>query len=92
MFVPDEWAAATVTGVLPGKDFAANDLVQWLAAERGIFVGGGIGEMAGKIFRVGHLGRAVSREYLEELLTGIEDFLASKSIEFTRGAGISALW
>ena len=58
MFVPDAWAAATVTGVLPGKGFAANDLVQWLAAERGIFVGGGIGEMAGKIFRVGHLGKA----------------------------------
>jgi len=92
MFVPDAWAAATVTGVLPGKGFAANDLVQWLAAERGIFVGGGIGELAGKIFRVGHLGKAASKEYLVDLLTGVEDFLASKGIEFARGAGISALW
>jgi len=92
MFVPDEFAAATATGVLPMTGFAAADLIQWLAAERGIFVGGGIGEMAGKIFRVGHLGKATTREYLAEFLTATEDFLRAKGVKIAEGAGISALW
>ena len=64
----------------------------WLAAERGIYVGGGIGEMSGKIFRVGHLGKATTREYLVEFLTAAADFLRAKGVKVPEGAGISALW
>lgn len=92
MFVPDEFAAATATGVLPGESFSASDLINWLAAERGIYVGGGIGEMSGKIFRVGHLGKATTREYLAEFLIAAADFLRSKGAKIPEGAGISALW
>jgi alanine-glyoxylate transaminase/serine-glyoxylate transaminase/serine-pyruvate transaminase len=92
MFVPDEYAAATATGVLPGEGFAVGDLIQWLAAERGIYVGGGIGEMSGKIFRVGHLGKATTREYLAEFLAAAADFLRAKGVKVPEGAGISALW
>lgn len=92
MFVPDEYAAATATGVLPGEGFAVGDLIQWLAAERGIYVGGGIGEMSGKIFRVGHLGKATTREYLAEFLNAAADFTRARGAKIPEGAGISALW
>jgi alanine-glyoxylate transaminase/serine-glyoxylate transaminase/serine-pyruvate transaminase len=92
MFVPDDFAAAVATGVLPRSGFSAGDLIQWLAAERGIYVGGGIGEMSGKIFRVGHLGKAVTKEYLLEFFSAVEEFLKGKGIAVREGAAASLLW
>jgi aspartate aminotransferase-like enzyme len=44
-------------------------------------IGGGIGELAGKIFRVGHMGKAISPEYIESFLSGVRDFLQRKGLK-----------
>jgi len=92
LFVPDEFAAATATAAKPRKEFPVVEMIQWLAAERGIYIGGGIGELAGRIFRVGHLGKATTREYLLEFLFALEEFLRHKGIGTPVGAGLIGLW
>jgi alanine-glyoxylate transaminase/serine-glyoxylate transaminase/serine-pyruvate transaminase len=91
MFVPDEFAAPTATAVEPRIEFAASDLIQWLAGERRISIGGGIAELAGKIFRVGHLGKATTREYLLEFLFAVEEFLRHRGIGVPVGASLVGL-
>lgn len=66
LLVADEYAAPTATAVKPRPEFTAAELIQWLEAERGICIAGGIGELAGKIFRIGHLGKSTTDAYLAE--------------------------
>jgi len=91
MFVPDEYASPIVTAVQARPEFEVAELSQWLASERGLAIGGGLGELAGKIFRVGHLGKASSREYLLDLLVAVEEFLRTKGIPVPVGAALIGL-
>ena len=57
LLVKDErYASNTVTAVWPPEGVDANKLVQAVRAENDIELAGGQGSLAGKIFRVGHLG------------------------------------
>lgn len=91
MFVPDEYASPVVTAVKARPEFEVAELSQWLENERGLAVGGALGELAGKIFRVGHLGKAASREYLLDFLVAIEEFLRHKGIHVPSGAALIGL-
>jgi alanine-glyoxylate transaminase/serine-glyoxylate transaminase/serine-pyruvate transaminase len=88
MFVPDKYAAPIVTAVRARSEFEVAELSKWLADERGIAIGGGLGELAGKIFRVGHLGKAATREYLVDFLFAVEEFLRHKGIRVPSGASL----
>jgi alanine-glyoxylate transaminase/serine-glyoxylate transaminase/serine-pyruvate transaminase len=91
MYVPDEYAAPIVTAVKARPEFALAELSQWLENERGLVVGGALGELAGKIFRVGHLGKAATREYLLDLLVAVEEFLRFKGVPVPLGATLAGL-
>jgi alanine-glyoxylate transaminase/serine-glyoxylate transaminase/serine-pyruvate transaminase len=91
MFVEDECASPIVTGVCGRAEFEVSELTTWLVDEREIAVGGGLGELSSKMFRVGHLGKAVSREYLLDFLFAVEEFLRSKKIEVPIGSSLSEL-
>jgi alanine-glyoxylate transaminase / serine-glyoxylate transaminase / serine-pyruvate transaminase len=91
MFVPDEYASPIVTAVKARPEFEVAELSQWLERERGLAIGGGLGELAGKIFRVGHLGKAAGREYLLDLLVSVEEFLRQKGIRVPIGAALIGL-
>jgi alanine-glyoxylate transaminase/serine-glyoxylate transaminase/serine-pyruvate transaminase len=91
MFVPDEYAAPIVTAVKARPEFEVAELSKWLADERGIAIGGGLGELAGKIFRVGHLGKAAARESLMDFLFSVEEFLRHKGIRVPVGASLAGL-
>jgi len=91
MFVPDEYASPVVTAVKARPEFEVAELSQWLENERGLAIGGGLGELAGKIFRVGHLGQAASREYLLDFLVAVEEFLRYKGIRVPLGAALIGL-
>ena len=80
--VADAYAAPTATAVRPRPEFTAAEIIQWLEAERGICIAGGIGEWAGKIFRVGHLGKATTEAYLAEFSSAMADFLKHKGKNF----------
>jgi alanine-glyoxylate transaminase/serine-glyoxylate transaminase/serine-pyruvate transaminase len=91
MFVPDEYAAPIVTAVKSRSEFEVAEFSKWLEDERGLAIGGGLGELAGKIFRVGHLGKAATREYLMDFLLAVEEFLRHKNIRVPVGATLVGL-
>jgi alanine-glyoxylate transaminase/serine-glyoxylate transaminase/serine-pyruvate transaminase len=91
MFVPDEYAAPIVTAVKARPEFEVAELSGWLENERGLVVGGALGELAGKMFRVGHLGKAATREYLLDFLVAVEEFLRYKGIRVPLGATLVGL-
>jgi alanine-glyoxylate transaminase/serine-glyoxylate transaminase/serine-pyruvate transaminase len=61
---------------LPGMDIA--DFRRYLMEERGIMISSGLDELRGKIFRIGHIGKAASAEYTSLLLDGVEAYLRLK--------------
>jgi alanine-glyoxylate transaminase / serine-glyoxylate transaminase / serine-pyruvate transaminase len=80
MYVPDEYASPIVTAVRARPEFEVAELSKWLAEERQIAIGGAFGPLAGKIFRVGHLGKAAGQEYLDDFLSSMEEFLRLKKV------------
>lgn len=91
MFVPAAYAAPIVTAVRARPEFEVADLSKWLAEERSIAIGGAFGPLSGKIFRVGHLGKAAEREYLIDFLFAVEEFLRSKGMDVPFGASLVGL-
>ncbi|PWB55494.1 MAG: hypothetical protein C3F13_04230 [Anaerolineales bacterium] len=91
MFVEDSFASPIVTGVCRRSEFELAEMSQWLVAERSIAIGGGLGELSGKMFRVGHLGKAASREYLVDFLFAVEEFLRMKGIPAQVGSSLAGL-
>jgi len=91
MLVPDEYAAPIVTAVKARPEFEVSEFSQWLEKERGLAISGGLGELAGKIFRVGHLGKAATREYLMDFLFAAEEFLRFKNFRVPLGASLAGL-
>ncbi|MGC8837231.1 MAG: pyridoxal-phosphate-dependent aminotransferase family protein [Anaerolineae bacterium] len=74
-FIPDEIASPLVT-VIAGREGApADGLRHYLLAKHDILVAGGLEELAGRIVRVGHMGRATSREYVEAFLAGVRGWV-----------------
>lgn len=51
---------------LPGMDVP--DYMSWLLREHHIRIGGGLGPLSGKIFRVGHMGRAAEPDAIDRYL------------------------
>lgn len=80
MFVPDEYASPIVTGVRARPEFEVAELSRWLAEQREIAIGGAFGPLAGKIFRVGHLGPAATQPYLGEFLSAMQEYLRLKNV------------
>lgn len=74
MFVDDDVASPVTTAVHAHPELPPADLVKYLA-ERSIFISGGLDELSGKIFRIGHMGRAIDRAEIELLLGEIESAL-----------------
>jgi alanine-glyoxylate transaminase/serine-glyoxylate transaminase/serine-pyruvate transaminase len=79
-YVPAEFAAPMVTAFHARPEFTVSEFSRWLLDERRIAISGGLGELTGKIFRVGHLGRAASEEYLTDFLAAVEAFLRHKGL------------
>ena len=75
MLVPDGDTSPVCTAVWgrPGMD--VDDYLQWLRREHGLRLGGGIGSLAGKIFRVGHMGRAAEPEVVDAYLKATAEYL-----------------
>jgi alanine-glyoxylate transaminase/serine-glyoxylate transaminase/serine-pyruvate transaminase len=91
MFVEDGCASPIVTGVCRRKEFELSDMSDWLIDRRGIAIGGGLGELSNKMFRVGHLGKANSREYLLDFLFAMEEYLRHRGICIPMGTSLSGL-
>jgi alanine-glyoxylate transaminase/serine-glyoxylate transaminase/serine-pyruvate transaminase len=75
MLTPEAHTSPLITAVrgLPGMDI--DDFRRYLVAEWQIMIAGGLEELSGKIFRVGHIGKATSPEYVERFLDGVDAYL-----------------
>lgn len=88
MFAADDVASPVTTSVFAHEDLPAADLVRFLV-ERSIFISGGIGDLAGKIFRIGHMGTSIDRPEVELLLREIENALRHARVTVPEGAEVS---
>lgn len=66
----------------PGMDIS--DYMSWLLREHNIRIGGGLGPLAGKIFRVGHMGRAAEPEAIDRYLALTAEYLEDRGLGATR--------
>ena len=67
---------------LPGMD--VHDYMSWLLGEHHIRIGGGLGPLAGKIFRVGHMGRAAEPEAIDRYLELTAAYVEEKGLGGSR--------
>lgn len=89
LFVAEEWASVTVTAALAPAGLQLEAWRKELAKETGIVLASGQDTLAGRVFRVGHMGYAIPAEMLAILGT-IEVFLAKAGYAKRLGAGVSA--
>ena len=63
---------------VPGMDVA--DYMAWLLREHRIRIGGGLGELSGKIFRIGHMGRAAEPDAIDRYLRATADYVDGRGL------------
>jgi len=91
MLVKEHFASPIATAVMARPEFEVSELIEYLAHAHSIYVSGGVGPLRGKIFRVGHMGRAVTIPYLMEFLFAVETFLRQKGLACPAGASLAGL-
>ncbi len=79
----------TVTAVVVPEGFNGTDVVRVAAEKYGMAFGVGLGEVAGKVFRIGHLGSLTDAMMLSGLATA-EMCMADLGYPITLGAGVAA--
>jgi alanine-glyoxylate transaminase/serine-glyoxylate transaminase/serine-pyruvate transaminase len=87
MFVDEDVASPVTTAVRTHAELPAAALVSYLV-ERSIFISGGLDDLAGKIFRIGHMGRSIERAEVELLLGEIENALRDAGVAVPEGANL----
>ena len=75
--IKEELNSPSVTAVYVPEGFTWEDLNSQLRA-KGVFVGGTFGPLAGKIFRIGHMGSQANNEYIDQALKSLRDILEKK--------------
>ena len=80
MLSPPAVASPVTTAAygLPGMDLS--DYMSWLLREHRIRVGGGLGPLSGKIFRVGHMGRAAEPAAIDRYLTLTAEYVEARGL------------
>lgn len=84
----DRWASNCITAVVNTLDIDVQELLNYLYDEYQIEIGGGIASLAGKIFRIGHVGLSASQGFVIRAMFGIEQFLRKKGRPIRVGAGL----
>ncbi|MEX0969470.1 MAG: L-aspartate--glyoxylate aminotransferase BhcA [Paracoccaceae bacterium] len=79
----------TVSAIRTPEGFNATDIVTVAARDYGMAFGVGLGEVAGKVFRIGHLGSLTDAMMLSGLAT-VEMVMADLGLNITLGSGVAA--
>jgi len=87
--VAPNWHSDTVTAILVPDGHNANDVIQAAYHNYGVSLGGGLGKVAGKVFRIGHLGW-LNETMVLQALGGTEMALRDAGISFKAGSGVGA--
>ncbi|MDB2391158.1 aminotransferase class V-fold PLP-dependent enzyme [Alphaproteobacteria bacterium] len=79
----------TVTAILVDEDCDANDVIKAAYNNYGVSLGGGLSKVAGKVFRIGHLGW-LNEAMVLQMLGGAEMAMCDVGIKFAAGSGVGA--
>ncbi|WP_339773203.1 L-aspartate--glyoxylate aminotransferase BhcA [uncultured Pseudosulfitobacter sp.] len=79
----------TVSAIRTPQGFNATDIVTHAADAYGVAFGVGLGEVAGKVFRIGHLGSLTDVMMLSGIATA-EMCMADLGLDITLGSGVAA--
>lgn len=79
----------TVTAIVVPDRFNANDVIQTAYRRYDLSLGGGLGQVAGRVFRIGHLGW-LNEIMVMQALGGVEMAMLDVGIPFEPGAGVGA--
>lgn len=79
----------SVTAILAPEGFDATELVTHASDKYGVSFGGGLGKVAGKVFRIGHLGSLTDVMALSGIATA-EMAMADLGYPIELGAGVAA--
>lgn len=85
---PSVWSD-TVSAIRTPDGFNAADIVTHAANRYGVAFGVGLGEVAGKVFRIGHLGSLTDVMMLSGIATA-EMCMADLGLDITLGSGVAA--
>jgi alanine-glyoxylate transaminase/serine-glyoxylate transaminase/serine-pyruvate transaminase len=84
-----EFYSDTVSAIRTPEGFNATDIVTHAAENYGMAFGVGLGEVAGKVFRIGHLGSLTDAMMLSGL--GVAEMcMADLGLDITQGSGVGA--
>ena len=86
----EEIAGAAVTGVTMPDGVDDKVLRGHMRERYGVMISGGYGELAGKLFRLGHMGRAAHPAFLAAQLAILERTLADLGVPVELGVGVGA--
>ena len=84
-----EMASNTLTAVVMPDGFDAAQVIDIAFKRYDVSLGAGLGELAGKVFRIGHLGDTNALT-LAGAMSGVEMALADAGLPIRLGAGIGA--
>ncbi|SFB15621.1 serine-glyoxylate aminotransferase apoenzyme [Poseidonocella pacifica] len=84
-----KWNSDTVSAIVVPEGYNANDVIQTAYHKYDLSLGAGLSKVAGKVFRIGHLG------YLNEIMVlqalgGAELAMRDVGLPFTPGVGVGA--
>ncbi|MBO6521815.1 MAG: aminotransferase class V-fold PLP-dependent enzyme [Rhodospirillales bacterium] len=84
-----EWHSDTVTAIVVPEGFDANDVIKTAYHRYDLSLGAGLSKVAGKVFRIGHLGW-LNEIMVMQALGGVEMAMRDVGIPFEPGAGTGA--
>ena len=84
-----EWYSDTVTAIVVPDGFDANAVIKTAYDRYNLSLGAGLNKVAGKVFRIGHLGW-LNEIMVLQALGGVEMAMRDVGIPFQAGAGVGA--
>jgi len=75
-YVPDESASHGVTAVI-GPEGRVEELLAYMRQQHKLLLAGSLGELKGKVFRIGHMGPGATMEAVETVLSALGKALAA---------------
>ncbi|MEK6205663.1 MAG: serine--glyoxylate aminotransferase, partial [Amylibacter sp.] len=85
----EEIYSDTVTAIVVPEGFDASEMVSHASNKYGVSFGGGLGKVAGKVFRIGHLGSITDVMVLSGIATA-EMAMVDLGYPVTLGSGVAA--
>lgn len=90
LVAPEDYRLAQITPVRIPDGIDDTAVRQKLLREYHIEIGRGLGEYAGRVWRIGLMGDSSKSEYVMALLSALEKILPSQGFEVAVGAGVAA--